>query len=266
MKETRVSRSGIPYLHMGKGEPLVLIHGLGEVKEGWDFQYELADEYELIIPDLRGHGEYTTTKEISIEHFALDVIDLLKELEFESANILGFSMGGAVAQEIYRQAPEMCHSLILASTFHYFPKRIGRLLLKTKRSKLDSLSDQSKKITAAQMSLYSWKEENIKKFDDHFNPNRGAFINSLQACLKVNNVTLLPTIEVPTLILGGQYDAVIPVWMQLLMHKLMPHSEFVIIRNTGHMAKLEAKERFNRLIRSFLQRQTTASLSKQVLG
>lgn len=259
MKETRVSRSGIPYLHFGNGEPLVLIHGLGEVKEGWDFQYELEDEYELIIPDLRGHGEYETTKEISIQLFASDIIDLLKELNFESANILGFSMGGAVAQEIYRQAPEICRNLILASTFHYFPKRIGRLLLKTKRTKLDSITDQSRKEAAAHMALYSWTEENIKKFDDHFNPNRGGFFRSLQACLKVNNVSLLPKIDVPTLIIGSQYDTILPVWMQFFMHKLMPHSEFIIMRNTGHMCKLEAKDRFNRLIRDFLGRQKTTA-------
>ena len=56
MEKSKVSKSGIPYLHFGSGEPLVLIHGLGEVKEGWENQYELADQYEIIIPDLGGHG------------------------------------------------------------------------------------------------------------------------------------------------------------------------------------------------------------------
>jgi pimeloyl-ACP methyl ester carboxylesterase len=96
---------GMPYLHFGNGAPLVLIHGLGEVKEGWQSQFELADQYELIIPDLRGHGECTKTEGISIPNFASDVIALLIELKIESAHILGLSMGGAVAQEIYRQAP-----------------------------------------------------------------------------------------------------------------------------------------------------------------
>jgi pimeloyl-ACP methyl ester carboxylesterase len=96
---------GTPYLHFGNGAPLVLIHGLGEVKEGWQSQLELADQYELIIPDLRGHGECSKTEGISIPNFASDVIALLNELKIENAHILGLSMGGAVAQEIYRQAP-----------------------------------------------------------------------------------------------------------------------------------------------------------------
>jgi pimeloyl-ACP methyl ester carboxylesterase len=93
MKNTQVSTTGIPYLHFGSGEPLVLIHGLGEVKEGWQSQYELSEYYELVIPDLRGHGEYRSLEGISIEAFAKDVIGLLHELSIESAHILGLSMG-----------------------------------------------------------------------------------------------------------------------------------------------------------------------------
>jgi 3-oxoadipate enol-lactonase len=75
----------------------------------------------------------------------------------------------------------------------------------------------------------------------------------------VNNLTLLPKIKVPTLIIGGQYDSVIPVWVQLLMHKQIRHSEFVIFKNTGHIVKLEAKDEFNEVLRSFLNKHMTAS-------
>ena len=51
---------------------------------------------------------------------------------------------------------------------------------------------------------------------------------------------------------------VLPIWIQLWMHKLIPHSEFIIMRNTGHLAKLEAKDRFNNLLRKFLVQQKTA--------
>src|SRR6478735_10307343 len=115
------------------GEPLVFIHGLGEVKEGWSNQFEFANQYDLIIPDLRGHGEYITAGEISIKNFAYDVISLLKELGIESAHICGLSMGGMVTQEIYRQAPEMCRSLMLVSTFHFVPKPLAKLLINYRR-------------------------------------------------------------------------------------------------------------------------------------
>lgn len=260
MVKAKITRSGVPYLHFGSGEPLVLIHGLGEVKEGWHSQYELADQYELIIPDLRGHGECTKTNGISIPTFAADVIGLLNELKIENAHILGLSMGGAVAQEVYRQAPNLCRSLILVSTFHFFPKRLRKLLFKSRKSKFESLLKEGKqKETAAHLALYSWNKKNIEIFSSYFQPKPDIFLKSLKACLQVNNITLLPKIRVPTLIIGGQYDSILPVWIQLCMHKRIPHSQFIILRNTGHLTKLEATDRFNFLLRKFLNRHKAAA-------
>ncbi|NRD78627.1 alpha/beta hydrolase [Bacillus sp. BRMEA1] len=258
MSEAQKCYSEIPYLRLGTGEPLVLIHGLGEVKEGWSNQFELSDQYDLIIPDLRGHGEYTSPGEISISNFAFDVISLLKELKIESAHICGLSMGGMVAQEIYRQAPQMCRSLLLVSTFHYAPKRLGKLFLKYRNSRAQNQTPDELRETAAKVCLYSWSKENFEKFYQYYQPNSKYYFKSMEACLKVNNLTLLSQIKVPTLIIGGQYDSVIPVWVQLLMHKQIPHSEFVIFRNTGHIAKLEAKDAFNTVLRNFLNKHKRA--------
>ncbi|CRK80734.1 alpha/beta fold hydrolase [Neobacillus massiliamazoniensis] len=244
--------SGIPFLRLGVGDPLVFIHGLGEVKESWANQFEFADQYDLIIPDLRGHGEYLTDGEISIPNFARDIIQLLTELGIESAHICGLSMGGAVAQEIYRQAPKMCRSLILVSTFHFMPKSLGKIFFKYQRGGLNSNLPYIQKELAARICLYSWKKENIDWFYQFYKPNKDYFLKSLEACIEVNNLCLLPKIKVPTLIIGGQYDSILPVWIQHHMHKQIPHSEFVIFRNSGHFTKLEAKDAFNKVLRSFL--------------
>ncbi|MEH7096261.1 alpha/beta fold hydrolase [Neobacillus vireti] len=259
MVNTKISELGVPYLHFGKGEPLVLIHGLGEVKEGWSNQYELADQFELIIPDLRGHGDCTRTDGISIPNFAKDLIGLLKELHIENAHILGLSMGGAVAQEIYRQAPDLCRSLMLVSTFHYFPQKLKSLLFNNRKAKFEDVTRAGKQTEfLAHMALYSWNKNLMDTFSHYFRPKHFIFLESLKMCLEVNNRSLLPVIKVPTLIIGGQYDSVLPVWIQACMHKLIPHSEFIILRNTGHLAKLEAKDRFNQLLRRFLNQHKTA--------
>ena len=251
--------SGIPYLRFGMGDPLVFIHGLGEVKEGWANQFEFSDQFDLIIPDLRGHGEYQSPGEISIKNFAHDVISLLKGLGINSAHICGLSMGGMVAQEIYRQAPEICRSLMLVSTLHYAPKQLGKLFLKSRKAYAENKSPDVLRDTAAKVCLYSWTKENIENFYQFYKPNNEFYFKAMEDCLKVNNLRLLPKINVPTLIIGGQYDSVIPVWVQLLMHKQIPHSEFVIFRNTGHIAKLEAKDAFNKVLRSFLNKHKMAS-------
>lgn len=251
--------SGMPYLRMGAGDSLVFIHGLGEIKEGWSNQFEFAEHYDLIIPDLRGHGEYLTNKEISISNFAHDVICLLKGLGIKNAHICGFSMGGMVAQEIYRQAPKMCRSLMLVSTFHYAPKLFGELFIKLGGARSESLSLEKQNNIAARVCLYSWTEKNFEDFYKFYQPNRKYYLPSMKACLEVNNLCLLPKVKVPTLIIGGQYDSVTPVWIQLLMHKQIRHSEFVIFRNTGHVAKLEAKDAFNEVLRNFLNKHKKAS-------
>ncbi|MEH7276126.1 alpha/beta fold hydrolase [Neobacillus vireti] len=260
MDKAKISMFGMPYFHFGNGEPLVFIHGLGEVKESWQSQFELANQYELIIPDLRGHGECTKTEGISIQNFAADVINLLNELKMESAHILGLSMGGAVAQEIYRQAPHLVRSLMLISTFHFFPIALRKPLFLLKKVRLGATATEDNlKETAAKMSLYSWSEDNMNQFKHYFQPKRNIFLKSLKACFQVNNISLLTTIKVPTLIIGCQYDSVLPVWIQYCMHKLIPQSEFIIMRNSGHLAKLEATNRFNQLLRKFLNRQKAAA-------
>ncbi|MEH7304867.1 alpha/beta fold hydrolase [Neobacillus drentensis] len=260
MEIAKTSKLGVPYLHFGKGDPLVLIHGLGEVKEGWEDQYELANHYELIIPDLRGHGECNKTDGISIKNFAIDILGLLKELKIETAHILGLSMGGAVAQEMYRQAPKCCRTLLLISSFHYFPKKLKSILYEPRKKLLEQISlSKEHSEYASRMALYSWNKETVQKFDRIFQPKRQIFVDSLAACFEVNNLSLLPMVNVPTLIVGGQYDSILPVWIQVWMHQLIPHSEFIIMRNTGHLAKLEAKDRFNNLLKKFIEQQKTAS-------
>lgn len=254
MKKAAVSKNGMPYLRIGKGEPLVLIHGLGEVKEGWSKQFELADQYTLIIPDLRGHGDNHTMEGITIKNFAKDVLSLLDELNIESAHICGLSMGGTVAQEIYRQAPEKNRSLILVSTFHYAPKQLGRMFLQFRKARALLLSSSQQKIIAAKTCLYSWREENMKEFYKFYKPNETGYVKSMHACLDVDNRTLLPQINVPTLVIGCQYDTILPVWIQILMHEQIPNSDLVIFKKSGHIAKLEVAEQFNQTLRQFLNK------------
>lgn len=115
----------LAYTDIGQGTPIVFIHGLGSRKEAWRRQHELAEKYRLIIPDLRGHGETELETDISVANFAHDVLDLLNHLEVETAYICGLSLGGIVAQEIYRQAPERVKGLILSNTASFIPSIVA---------------------------------------------------------------------------------------------------------------------------------------------
>ncbi|WP_413301081.1 alpha/beta hydrolase [Bacillus sp. 1P10SD] len=253
MKETNTI-NGMPYLRIGNGEPLVLIHGLGGAKENWYKQFELSDQFQLIIPDLRGHGKNLSLEGISIINFANDIISLLEELKIEKAHFCGISMGGTVVQEIYRQAPDKCHSLLLVSSFHNAPKQLGKIFLKYRKVRSCLLSPSQQKLLTSRTCLYSWNKQNLNEFYTNFNPNKKGHEKSLKALSLVDFRSLLPIIKIPTLVIGGQYDAVLPVYIQIQMHKQIPNSQIVIYRKCGHIAKIEVADQFNRTVRSFLMK------------
>jgi 3-oxoadipate enol-lactonase len=242
---------------MGSGETLVLIHGAGGKKDGWSKQFELADQYDLIIPDLRGHGANRITKGISIQNYARDILLLLDELNIEKAHLCGFSMGGTVVQEIYRQAPERCHSLLLVSTFHYYfiINKAGSFINFLWQARSSLISHEQQQNITARVGLYSCSKENKEAlFDRELGPNRETFHQVVKACMKIDNRELLPKIKAPTLVVGCQYDVLLPLWIQIQMHKLIPNSELVIFKNSGHIAKLEYPQEFNQTLRHFLHK------------
>jgi pimeloyl-ACP methyl ester carboxylesterase len=123
---------------------------------------------------------------------------------------------------------DIYRSLMLVSTFHYFPKKLKRLLFNNRKEKFEAVYRAGNQTEfLAHMALYSWNKNLMGTFSHYFRPKHFIFLESLKRCLEVNNRSLLPKIKVPTLIIGGQYDAVLPVWIQASIHKLIPHSEFI---------------------------------------
>ena len=254
MIQNNFSKSSIPYLTVGTGEPLVLIHGLGEMKESWCHQFELGDKYQLIIPDLRGHGENSMLDGISITNFASDIINLLYELKIESAHICGISLGGVVAQEIYKQKPDSCISLILVSTFHYAPPILTPAFIYTKLMNSFLFTAEQIKEMYFRKCIHTNKSE-LKKIFFHINkPNNEAFIKSSLSCLQIDYRFLLSKINVPVLVIGSLYDQVVPVCSQISMAMLIPNSKLHIFNNAGHISKLEIPEEFNSVLRNFLRK------------
>jgi 3-oxoadipate enol-lactonase len=257
--EVKVNNGTMPFLRMGSGEPLVLIHGLSECKEGWNKQFELAEQYELFIPDLRGHGNNHTMNGITIENFARDVIALLDLHNIESAHICGYSLGGIVAQEIYRQAPKRCKSLVFACTTPYFFNQFGRIIGNFAKIRLHILTPNIRKIIAARVCFYSWNDENFKNFEKCLKPNYEGMCKTIDAVVEVDNRSLLAEIKVPTLVIAAQYDTVIPVIIPIYMHKQIPNSELVVLKNAGHFAKIELAKEFNQALLQFLSKYPKAS-------
>lgn len=115
----QTERGPIGYYQFGHGSPLILITGYMSTLSEWNayFLAELAKKYEVIVFDNRGIGESaTSTSNYSAKDLALDTAALTKALGFNSASILGWSMGGMIAQRLVLDQPTLVNHLILLST------------------------------------------------------------------------------------------------------------------------------------------------------
>lgn len=117
--QVRANGIRIGYKLIGSGEPLVMIMGLGGVMENWPPQIieALSGKYQLILLDNRGMG-YTTTSDVTFTYklFADDVIGLLDALGVEKTNVLGYSMGSTITQELLLEYPQRFNKAIIHAT------------------------------------------------------------------------------------------------------------------------------------------------------
>lgn len=233
---------------LGKGKPIVLIHGLGSKKEAWAPQHELANHYRLIIPDLRGHGETDLNEDLTVKNFASDVIELLEHLKIRSAFFCGLSLGGIVAQELYRQRPEMVRGLILSNTTSYVPSILGQRIL-TESRKLLQEGEETLVDHIVTRGLYDskYKEEAKKAF--HI---RDTYLESAKASLGVNYFFILPTIKKPVLLIGSTHDKVTPSINLYMMGIFLRRARTALLKNTGHLSNIEKKDLFNKYVSDFV--------------
>jgi pimeloyl-ACP methyl ester carboxylesterase len=125
--------SSIHYLERGRGEPLLLIHGLGSNGAAWAFQVAaLEHRFRLIIPDLPGSGHSSPPRsEYTIAGFAHAMWRLMDHLKIPQTNIVGFSLGGAVALEMAALRPACVPKLALINSLATYQPRDLRKWLET---------------------------------------------------------------------------------------------------------------------------------------
>ena len=112
---------GVFARQLGVGPPLLLIHGLMVTGEMFEpVLDDFAERHRVIIPDLRGHGRSVRLAgPYTVARLAEDLARLLDDLGLESADVLGYSQGGAVAQQFARDYPDRTRRLVLACTYAY---------------------------------------------------------------------------------------------------------------------------------------------------
>jgi pimeloyl-ACP methyl ester carboxylesterase len=249
------------YEDVGKGAPLVLIHGMGGDAAEWSHLIpELSKEVRCIAVDLRGHGKSEKPDmPYTVDLFAEDVITLIEKLNIDQAYICGLSMGGFVALKIALTQPKKVKGLILIDTAaRISPKsmetagRWGKILME---KGLDAYIEAEINDIFHPMFLRRHKDE-VKVFADSMRNRDPATIMRIQRGYTNSPITLdkeIKNIKVPTLIIHGKEDKVIPVEEAEFINKQIRNSQIVIIPFAGHAAILERKDFIADLILYFVE-------------
>ncbi len=250
----------ISYEDVGKGIPLVLIHGHPFDRSMWREQRTaFASKYRIIAPDLRGYGESEVSSDVTmLEEFARDIAALLDELKADNIVLCGLSMGGQIAFEFYRLFQEKVRALILADTFAQLDdaERKQARYDTAERLVREGMHDYAEEVLPKMIAPKTIKEQSevaahVLSMMRETSP-KGAAAALRGRAERPDYTPLLPQINVPTLVVVGSLDEFTPVADAEFMRDRIPNSKMAVIEGAGHMPNLENPSEFNRIVENFL--------------
>lgn len=262
----------VRYRRGGDGEAVLLIHGLAGSSHTWKaVQPALVQTHDVIAPDLLGHGESAKPMgDYSLGAFASGLRDLLAVLDVPSATIVGHSFGGGVAMQLAYQHPELCDRLVLVASGglgrevswllrlvtlpgaeHLMPLIFPRVVAETGNEVGRALS----KVGVRSARLHEmWRSyASLAGTAD-----RKAFVRTIRGVIEPGGQTVNATdrlylaAHLPTLIVWGDRDDIIPVAHAHAAHEAIPGSRLEVLDGIGHFPHAEAPERFVEVLTDFL--------------
>lgn len=258
-KVAKIRGINMVYDDLGLGDVILLIHGQPFNRSMWNPQKEmLSKRYRLIIPDLRGYGESDITEGmVLLDELALDLMHLLEQLHIAKAHVVGLSMGGQIALEMYRWQPTLFASIVLADTDARAEDEQGyqnRLQLSTRilQEGLDRFTDE--RIRSFMCNDTFEKKPNVVHVVETMmkttNAKGSAAVQRGRA-ERLDYSPLLGTMNFPALIVVGDHDEFTPIESARYMHEKIKNSRLVVIEASGHITNMEQPEAFNIALKDF---------------
>ena len=265
MPKIQVGEVNLNYDVAGKGEPILMIMGLGASSAVWDPELvaELARTFRVITFDNRGTGQSDKPDApYSIEMFADDAAGLLGKLEVARAHIFGVSMGGMIAQEFALRHPARTATLTLGCTTaggaHSVPPPLESLKI---------LTAPREGVAPAELVRRSWPltytpkyiaenravlEAAIARLLKHPTPPF-AFQRQLEGTYTLKTFDRLPQVKAPTLVVTGADDVLIPAKNSEIIAAQIPGAKLHIIAGVGHAFMDEGRDAFLKVFLPFVK-------------
>ena len=275
MPFTNVGDARIHYEVTGPrtGEPVVLIMGLGWDMSGWDLMLPYLKGYRVLRLDNRGAGTSDAPdKAYSIVGMANDTLKVMDAVDITSAHVYGASLGSMIAQELALSHPERVRSLILGCPSPgviAVPGSLGIIRLMLNRSQYTPEEAFRKAAPylfhrALQQSPELIEEALQRRLAIPINPV--GYRRQLQAPLRWSSLRRLRGLRVPTLVLHGDHDRLIPDLNGRLIARLIPGARFYSIKGAGHVYSTDAPGEAATEVVSFLESQVKRQSGKVAGG
>ena len=262
------------FVCFGNGPALLLIHGIGDSSDTWQpVLEELGRHHTVVAPDLLGHGRSEKPRaDYSIAAYANGMRDLLSVLEIDRVTVIGHSLGGGVAAQFAYQFPERCERLVLVDSGGV-GRSVSPFLRLATVPGVETLMPlfglppvrMATRITAGVMRHLSTAlgrdaEELLAVFDAlPDTAARTAILRTLRSGVDWRGqvITMLDRAYLaegmPTLLVWGRHDAVIPLGHGRLAHAAMPGSQFEIFDDAGHFPHHSDPARFVHIVSDFME-------------
>ncbi len=268
----------VAYRDAGSGPAVLLVHGMAGSSRAWrDVMPRLAGQCRVVAPDLLGHGHSATPRgDYSLGAHAASLRDLLGVLDIDRATLVGQSLGGGVVMQLAYQHPEVAERLVLVSSGG-LGREVSWILraLAMPGAQLVApvlfpsfVGDLGERIsrTAQRFGLHTprlaemWDAYSSLTDPEH----RAAFFQTLHSVVEPGGQAvsarnrLYLAAAMPTLVVWGDADPIIPVSHAYEAHEVMPGSRLEIFEGVGHFPQAEEPERFARVLSEFLTTEPAA--------
>jgi pimeloyl-ACP methyl ester carboxylesterase len=271
LRRVQLPGAAVNYAEIGEGEPVLFVHGLAGCWRNWlENLPHFGERYRAIALDLPGFGDSPMPDwDISMPAYGQLIHDFCEALGIDRvAAVIGNSMGGFAATEAVIERPERFERLVLVSA-------AGISLAEAKGRRFEAAARTIK--AAAPFFLAGdrdlWLNRPLGRriafnrvirepeklrpelLSEQVKPglDSDGFVDSLASMVGYDTRKRLTEIEIPTLIVWGLSDKIVPVEAALGYHRLIPRSRLEIFERTGHVPMLERPARFNSLVDEFLE-------------
>ena len=263
----------LSYVDRGSGPVILFIHGILGSQRQWAHLVDNMDaDHRVLVPDLFGHGESAKPMgDYSLSAHAATLRDLLDHLGIERVTLVGHSLGGGIAMQFYYLFPERVDRLVLVSS-----GGLGREVNLILRSATLPGARQVLSLVASAPVLSRVEALGQRAFRIGWRPtpdidamwrgfssladreSRNAFLATARSVIDFGGQTvsandhLAGVRPIPTLIVWGSKDRMIPAWHALTAQRAIPDCRVELFEGAGHFPHLDDPDRFARVLREFM--------------